>query len=450
MLRRLALCAAFALVGAGRARAQNGEPFYYSDDASMTAGAVTASSQDGGSVWYNPAGLGAIHRSQVDLSGSTYGLRLRSIDGLINTTLPGDAARIDVSSADLVTAPNALSFVRAVSRRVTLALGVFITGRDVRSISRTVEQAAVAPDGTTSDYRQRVDGTLDSSTYHAGPAIGIEITPRLRLGLAAFVSYSTQSTFFQWLLDDTARSSTKASEGFVVAQTRNVLRTLGGMVTLGLQGEVARGWTLGLLVRSPEVLFASWLDGAEVVGTGSTETGTAGNSKFTIVPLSGDSRVEQVAPARLVLGVSRAFGPSWVGLDVELLAPLRNDNRGIDQQFSVNARLGGRWQVSPRVALGAGVFTDLANHALSEVFTAERVDYFGATLGLQLRTPVALVRDPRPDALVLVTTLSVRYALGIGEVRGVNLDADTGAETPRTVSVVYQEIVPYLGSSLLF
>jgi hypothetical protein len=51
-------------------RADNTEPFFYSDDAAMTGGTVVASTRDAGAIWYNPAGLGGIRRGQIDLSGS--------------------------------------------------------------------------------------------------------------------------------------------------------------------------------------------------------------------------------------------------------------------------------------------------------------------------------------------------------------------------------------------
>lgn len=49
-----------------------GERIYFSDQAAMTAGAVTAGNPDGGGIWYNPATLGAYGDNHIDVSGSTF------------------------------------------------------------------------------------------------------------------------------------------------------------------------------------------------------------------------------------------------------------------------------------------------------------------------------------------------------------------------------------------
>lgn len=441
---------ALLLLG-GSAGAQNLEPFYYSDDASLTAGAATASTRDGGATWYNPAGLAAVHRAQVDLSGSTYGLRIRRVPGAIRSGLPGAAGRVDLDSFDIVSAPNAVSYVRAVSRKVSLAFGAFITQRDVRNGSQLVQQD-VSQGSATGYYRQRVDATLDVATYHLGPAVGVELSPTLRLGFALLGSYTTQSSFFQYALEGRAASATTTGLAFGLSQVRGSFGGLGGQASVGLQWDFAAGWTLGAMLRSPQFLLSSWVNGDTIGLFASmvTGSGAGGQAVFNLAPASGSSQVELLAPPRLSLGMSRAFGDSYLALDVEGAPPLANPNRGIDRGWSINARLGGRWQATQRLALGLGLFTDLASQPLASAFAAERIDWFGGTLGLSLRTPLALVKNPRPDALVLVTTVSVRYAAGVGQFQGLVVDASTSATSTRAINVLYQEVVPYLGSALLF
>lgn len=420
----------------------------------MTAGAVTANSQDGGSVWYNPAGLGAIRRAQIDLSGSTYGLRVRPVSALLTSNFPGTAATLDANAVDIISAPNAVSFVRGVSSRVTLGFGAFITERDIRNISSTAEQA-VTNGNVQGTYRQRVDFENDSTIYHLGPAVGVALSDNLRLGLSAFFSYTTVSSFLQYEVDaHGSNSATNATAmGNVLAQERESFRGFGGQAALGLQWTFVHHWDLGVVVRSPEFLFGSTISGATLQSSAATGSTTQGTSTFTLSPTAtSGGNVELIGPPRLTVGLSHSFDDdgSFIGLDVDAQSPLSNANQGIDRQVVVNARLGARWQISRRIALGAGAFTDFAPTSLGDTFGDESVSYFGGTIGFQFRTPLALVANPKPDALVLVTTLSVRYAAGVGQIRGTYLDTDTGVETPRTVNVLYQEVVPYIGSSLLF
>jgi hypothetical protein len=157
-----------------------------------------------------------------------------------------------------------------------------------------------------------------------------------------------------------------------------------------------------------------------------------------------------VAPLRATLGIARSVGPqSWISAEVDYQTAM--DTPGREQQPTVNGRVGVRWQPSDTLALGVGLFSDRAT--ARDVGTSigdSKVDYYGATFGLTFLTPVALVKNPQPDALILSSTLALRYAIGFGDARAIDLDIDSLNVVQRTVSVVYHEIVPYLGTGLFF
>jgi hypothetical protein len=65
----------------------------------MSSGAVSATVTDGSATWYDPAGLGAIDRDQVDVSGTVYTLRFYSASDFI-AARSGESDDLHVSAAD--------------------------------------------------------------------------------------------------------------------------------------------------------------------------------------------------------------------------------------------------------------------------------------------------------------------------------------------------------------
>src|SRR6185369_16253201 len=116
--------AVLVLVWPWKARADTEEGFYYSDDAALMAGAVTAWTRDAGAVWYNPAGLGGGIRTQLTLNGTVYALKIRKTPDALRTDFPGVGPRsIDISSTDIMSAPHATAFVYAITDSVTVGFG---------------------------------------------------------------------------------------------------------------------------------------------------------------------------------------------------------------------------------------------------------------------------------------------------------------------------------------
>src|SRR5262245_49466713 len=93
-------------------------------------GAITATTDDGAAVWYNPAGLGANLRDSVDISASAFVLRLRDMPGgLFAETSAGVEAR-DLADTALLSVPGALAYVRGLSPTLSLGFGLFLPVRD--------------------------------------------------------------------------------------------------------------------------------------------------------------------------------------------------------------------------------------------------------------------------------------------------------------------------------
>lgn len=436
------------------ARADNTEPFFYSDDAAMTGGAVVAVTRDAGAIWYNPAGLGGVKRGQIDLSGSAFGVRIRNVPNALGTNLPGGRQSVSLDSADIFSAPHAIGLVRHLSDEVAMGFGLFITARDIRTAQSQVDVSgpALTDPTVTGRYRQRLDLSIDETRYHVGPAIGWQISPGLRIGASLFATYGKQNGFTQYALAAEADTPAGPSRQAALAQVRLAFSYFGVQPQAGIQWEPTSDGSLGLLVRAPELLLSSSADGASLQTSGAIVPGQPGEAQFLLEkPAVSFPAFTMVAPARFIAAAARRVSPrTWMSAELDVQAPFRNS--GIEQSTVINARAGGRFAISDKLSAGVGIFSDRAPEPrLGSNFTDERVDHYGIATGLELRTPLSLTENPAADALVLSTTVAVKYAIGFGSVRAEEIDVvSTGPVPVREVDVVYHTIVPYIGSGILF
>lgn len=460
MRARQLVAASLALAAASfgsAARAQNADPFFFGDEAALSGGAVVASGRDSGAFWYNPSGFGGLQRGMVSASASTFGLRIRKIPAALRVRIGGRETAADLSSSDVISVPNAIIAATKLTDRLALAGGLLVTARDIRSALVSVpESEQVASDGTPIALSQRLDMQADSAKYHFGAALAAALSSQLRLGAALYGTYAKATDSVQYALFARSGGASPTDERAFITQSARVTGSaIGAAASVGVQWEASSLVSLGLTIRSPEVAITSSTEGGAVLAqasAGGTDPATASLQEQLPPQLAAGGKL--VAPARALAGVAFALGPpqSWLEIGVDAAHGLPASSVIEAQQPTVNGRIGARYMLSPSWVVGAGLFSDRATlRRLSDFIASDRVDHYGLTLGVSKRTPLALVQDPSPEALVLVTTLSLRSSVGFGQARALTLDLDQ-PDVPRDdrSDVTFFEVMPYLGSSVVF
>ncbi len=439
----VALC---AICEASKAYAGNDDEVLLGNNAALTSGAVTAVVRDGSAIWYNPAGLAGVLVDTLDASGSAFVLRHHRVPSILSAS-SGESAGGDIT--EFVSIPSALTYVRPLSDRVRVGLGIFVTRASDLSLETTlaIEPTPLLP--VKSEVLLAL--TNAQNTYHAGVSVAWRAMPNFWVGasLLAFIDQIDASVLYTGGTVEPLGPS-----GGVLFNQSQLLRSnvIGLLMNVGVQWQVSSRLRLGLSVNSPSyAVYSSFSAPTAVAGV----IAIGDQPAFAFVPRrfeSSEFQFSAYAPARVRLGLAYTLDRLWIALDADVRPAMRS-SLALERALTWNVRLGGRFAVSESISIGVGGFTDRSPRPDQLGFGDLNQDFYGFTVGGEYATALKLAEKEPSDAVRFSTTLGFRYAYGRGQLGGLrapDIGDDISDFQANPTRLTTHELGVHLGSSLLF
>lgn len=447
------------LLIAAPSRAGNQNSFFLGNIAAICGGAVAVVGDDGASLWYNPAGLVAVRRDTLDLSGSAYTLRVRDYPKLLRGDMPDrpDALDpvLDLSSSELLTVPSAVAYVRRISPDLSLGFGVFVPLMD--SFSATSELQVREP---SASLDAAVDLSGSTTVYAATVGLGWRVHERLRVGATLALYYQMVDVAQRLLFGYDSPDATNPAKGNGAIVQEDEIDRFGFNVFLGAQWQMSDAWAVGLVLRSPLVQFHDSVQrrrfqlGADITPDGDAVI----TSQFVPVRKSGFGATVNLNFAGTLALAWTPAEHTFVSLELDIQPGSRDD--GIVRELVWNVRLGGVVPLSDTFRIGAGLFTDRSWEPRPKEAWVDRVNYYGVATGVYFETPLKVVAVPAEegedagtkDSLVFTSVFGLRYAVGFGEtLRAVADPTGVHTDPSRTmIDLTFHEISLHIGTGLRF
>lgn len=434
----IALLVAAGLVES-TAHAGNGDGVLLGNEAAMSGGAVRAVVSDGSATWYNPAGLAAVNRDAVDVSGSAIQVRASEEPGLISSTT-GETN--DGGYLEIVSIPSAATLARRIEPDVTLSLGIFAQRYEVHEVRTGLDVTS-----GMNEAHWTLSSSQSRSTYHAGGGLGLRIDDRLRIGISVFGVYRDSYDAFQTAgVFELADSNRLIARGGI-----NRIRSFGAELGVGLQWEPQPNVLIALTARSPGLELATQIRSTTTEVDATLSDVDADDLDFT--PEDREAIAPGIAvltPGQFALAIAHRFDRGWVAAEIDVQPPLELDPV-VRRRLVWNVRVGCQYRVDDTVRIGFGAFTDHSEGEPIAELGQTRVDFYGVTAGFEFRTPHALGAAEQGRSLVFSTTFALRYAAGVGEVGGLRFDPTRGTHRDTVpVDTTIHEASLHIGSALYF
>ena len=403
------------------------------------SGAVTAMGRDTGMAFYNPAGLGANHRGQFNMSSTMAVLRFRTIPDAFRVELPGGKSEsATLTSLQPLILSTSTVYTRYMGHGVTVGGGHFASNYDfydyTGNLSDTTSRA-----GLNYDARVQVDGW--STRHHFGPTVGWQLLPKLRLGMSIFATY-------EWRRDEgriqlrAGSTPERIDQNFLTGDIDLKRSTYAAEAVFGLQWEFIANFHLGLSVHTPRLVMFERARKHSLVTGAVVDANNVRASLFQFDTDPGAARRGRITPVQLVLGLAYEFrrDRGWISVEGDYSPRLFLSRNDVNLRHNFNARIGARVRASEHLFVGLGLFTDRTPERAITDFPQFNIDYYGGSGGIELKRPYKLGQNERARDIIFSTSIAVRYAWGTGSSGAVRFDLASG--DPSKLSYKTGEVHP--------
>lgn len=434
------------------AYAEDQEPVFFGGQATLTAGALTAYTEEADGFWYNPACLASIERNKVSVSGSNVAVRIRRRPDVLQAELAEGVATASDSHTSMGFIPIGMGLARSLGDTLTIGGGFYLRERDLFETVATLrldesDTAAPLPELSETSFGLRYQRwKMDIAV-----GLGWQLSRRVAIGVTFVGNLFTETT-------DTSMMHQRPEEDWLLPAASGYhldlqLKSFSfqGFAIFGLQVNLARGWYLGVVYRTSE---ASLWRRDRVSSQAAFEALESVFSSSTGRRVNGEepsSWLELISPAFIRVALSYRAERGWIALEGEVGPPHRDEGLGYNEEPYWNVRLGGQFWLREHFSFGGGFFTSNSTSRRPDGVVNPSIDYYGITVGMNFRRSHQ-VRG-REDALVFSTTMAARYALGVGESAGLLFDPYDlagGYQRGSDTDVMVYDLSWYFGTSILF
>ena len=360
------------------------ETWYYKsllvgERASGMGGAYSAIADDPSGAWYNPAGL--VMGRESYLSGSVNAYQTSSIE--FENVLSGSS--YVYRSQGLI--PSFFGFTQELAPKTKFGFLLMVRDSLSQEQDDLLANLETEESNLTSITRQLL---RNRTSYVVGPAISQQLSPRLMIGLSAFMLYQSERFLDQqralYINDvDPLKRDYQLNMAYLTREAWGVMPKLG--VLYIPHPRLSVGLTVGKSFH--------------MAGTGSAKVmGTQVDGDSIVVP-TGDFSTDFSAAdyssikSRVLSPYEASLGLAWFPSEVwTLSAQLDGQTADPEFQYDVvptwNAAVGAEWAGIPQMPMRLGFFTNNSNtRGLSSSGTDQRehVNQLGASGGLSWLSP---------------------------------------------------------------
>lgn len=409
------LPALLALLAPAAAAAFNPESIFLSPEAAMAGGAVLAADDAGGAGWYNPAALGGLRRSSVQLGASAYSVRSTRLKDALITDLPWATLPQSASDTSFGSVPSVLAYSIAVRPGLGVAAGIWTPSATDQHMALSRRSTGDYPDpafpGVRATYEQHYGLTHHADDTWVGAAAGWQALPTLRVGAALQGAYATSASVVDLQTAITTTSTDPLQQGaHVNVSIRSDESMVAGRALLGAQWDATEALRLAVVVRTPSVRVLAWGTTTRLLSVSVLLPGYAPQVGQLVDQTSPEDGLSVVDVGRLSAGLAYARGGWDLRLDGDWSPVLFRRSMAAHETWSVRAGAVHHW--SEDLTLGAGAFREGARSVASQGRFA--LDTYGVTFGLSYRPAKVVQALGGGKGWDLVTGLAARAAYGTG------------------------------------